>query len=163
MRKTYHALMQICGAIAAILLGVSALLVAFDVIGRNLDLVALPWVAEVSEYSLPFATFIAAPWILYRNEHVRLDLLLTWLPAGIARAMERVADLIGLLVCLVFLWVALYVIGDSASHGFMVNKTLSFPEWWLFVPVPWCFALLSVEFVRRIALAGVARAEETQP
>jgi TRAP-type C4-dicarboxylate transport system permease small subunit len=32
----------------------------------------------------------------------------------------------------------------------MVFKTLVFPEWWLFVPVPLCFALLAVEFLRRM-------------
>ena len=154
MRKTYHALMQACGGAAALALGLSALLVAFDVVSRNLNVVALPWVAEVSEYSLPFATFFAAPWVLYRNEHVRLDLLLTVLPRGVARAIDRAADVAGLLICLVFLWFGVYVIVDSARHGSIVDKTLSFPEWWLYVPVPFCFALLSIEFVRRMVIAN---------
>ncbi len=106
------------------------------------------------EYSLPFATFLAAPWILYRNEHVRLDLLLTSVPRGVARALDRAADVIGLFICLVFLWFGMYVIVDSARHGSMVDKTLSFPEWWLYVPVPLCFALLAVEFVRRMLVAN---------
>jgi len=154
MQKAYNALMQACGGAAALALGIAALLVAFDVVSRNLNLVVLPWVVEVSEYSLPFATFLAAPWILYRNEHVRLDLLLTSVPRGVARAIDRAADVAGLLICLVFLWFGLYVIADSASHGSMVDKTLSFPEWWLYVPVPFCFALMSIEFVRRIFVAS---------
>lgn len=153
MRKTYHALMQACGGAAALALGLAALLVALDVVLRNLNAMALPWVVEVSEYSLPIATFLAAPWILYRNEHVRLDLLLTALPRGVARAVDRVADVAGLLICLVFLWFGVYVIIDSARHGSIVDKTLSFPEWWLYVPVPFCFALLSIEFVRRMLVA----------
>jgi TRAP-type C4-dicarboxylate transport system permease small subunit len=32
-----------------------------------------------------------------------------------------------------------------------VIKSVVFPEWWLYAPVPVCFALLAVEFVRRIA------------
>ena len=154
MRNTYHALMQACGGTAAISLGLAALLVAFDVIARNLDLAALPWVVEVSEYSLPFATFLAAPWLLYRNEHVRLDLLLTSLPRSVARAIGRAADMVGLLICLVFLWFGVYVIVDSARHGSIVDKTLSFPEWWLYVPVPFCFTLLAIEFVRRMFAAS---------
>ena len=160
MRKIYHALMQACGGAAALSLGLAAVLVAFDVVARNLNAVTLPWVVEVSEYSLPFATFLAAPWLLYRNEHVRIDLLLTAVPQGVARGIDRAADLIGVFICLVFLWFSVYVIADSASHGSIVDKTLSFPEWWLYVPLPVCFTLLTVEFVRRMFAAnGVANPE----
>ena len=154
MRKTYHALMQACGGAAALSLGLAALLVAFDVVARNLNIVTLAWVVDVTEYSLPFATFLAAPWLLYRNEHVRLDLLLSAVPRRVARAIDRGADVMGLLICLVLLWFGLYVILDSARHGSMVDKTLSFPEWWLYVPVPVCFALLAAEFVRRLFAAN---------
>jgi len=154
MRRIYHALMQACGGAAALSLGFSALLVAFDVVARNLNAVTLAWVVDVTEYSLPFATFLAAPWLLYRNEHVRLDLLLTSVPPRAARAIDRGADVLGLFICLVLLWFGVYVIADSARNGSMVDKTLSFPEWWLYVPVPFCFALLAAEFVRRMFVAN---------
>ena len=150
--------MQTCGGAAALSLGLVAMLVTLDVLARNLGAGTFPWVVEVSEYSLPFATYLAAPWLLYRNEHVRLDLLLTSLRPGAARAVDRGADLVGLIICLVFLWFGVYVIADSANHGSMVDKTLSFPEWWLYVPVPFCFALLAVEFVRRMFIANAIAA-----
>jgi TRAP-type C4-dicarboxylate transport system permease small subunit len=37
----------------------------------------------------------------------------------------------------------------------MVIKSIVFPEWWLYAPVPLCFALLAVEFTRRILYGGV--------
>jgi TRAP-type C4-dicarboxylate transport system permease small subunit len=33
----------------------------------------------------------------------------------------------------------------------MVFKSVVFPEWWLYTPVPLCFGLLTIEFVRRFA------------
>jgi TRAP-type C4-dicarboxylate transport system permease small subunit len=150
MRAIYHRLMQACGALAALSIGAVALLVTFDVVARNLGLANLPWVVEVSEYSLPLATFLAAPWLLYRNEHVRLDMVLTALPRRAARLLDRLADLVGIAVSLVFVWYGVRVIADSRALGSMVFKTLVFPEWWLFVPVPLCFALLAVEFLRRM-------------
>lgn len=155
MKRFYDLLMQGCGVAAALTIGVLALLVTFDVIARNIGLGSFPWVVEVSEYSLPLATFLAAPWLLYRNEHVRIDMLLTALPGGIARQVDRAADLIGLAVCAVFVMYGLKVIADSARLGSLVIKTLVFPEWWLFVPVPLCFGLLAVEFVRRMTLGTV--------
>ncbi len=150
MKRAYHLLMQGCGVASAFVIGVVALLVTCDVIARNVGLGGFPWAVEVSEYSLPLATFLAAPWLLYKNEHVRVDILLTFLPAGVARQIDRAADLVGLAVCGVFFWYGIKVIADSMQLGSMIIKTLVVPEWWTFVLVPICFALLGLEFVRRI-------------
>lgn len=150
MKRAYHLVMQACGVASAFVIGVVVLLVTWDVITRNLGIGGLPWAVEVSEYSLPLATFLAAPWLLYKNEHVRVDMLLTALPRTIARQVDRGADLVGLAVCTVFVWYGLKVIGDSMQLGSMIIKTLVIPEWWTFVPVPFCFTLLGIEFVRRM-------------
>ena len=146
----YRAVLHFLAAVAAVVLGLIAVLVTLDVVMRNLGLGTLPWVAEVSEYSLPLATFFIAPWLLHRNEHVRLDVLLALMPRRIANGMERAADLAGLAISIVFVVFSVRLIADSARIGARVVKTLAFPEWWLFLPVPLCFALLAIEFVRRM-------------
>jgi TRAP-type C4-dicarboxylate transport system permease small subunit len=150
VRRAYHLLMQGCAVASALVIGVVVLLVTCDVVARNVGLGGFPWVVEVSEYSLPLATFLAAPWLLYKNEHVRVDVLLTVFPVGVARQIGRAADVVGVAVCVVFVWYGIRVIGDSMQLGSMIIKTLVFPEWWTFVPVPVCFALLAVEFARRM-------------
>jgi TRAP-type C4-dicarboxylate transport system permease small subunit len=154
MDRAWSRLMAACGALAALALGAMALLVTADVLIRNLTPVALPWVLELSEYSLPFATFLAAPWILYRNQHVRLDVLLTALPARTARWLERVVDAVGLAISLLLLWYGFAALADSWRQDSLVIKALTFAEWWLFVPLVLCFALLSIEFVRRLVRPG---------
>src|SRR3972149_11664304 len=106
MRRTfaqaYRAVLHFLAVVAAVVLGLIAILVTLDVLMRNIGLGTLPWVSEVSEYSLPLATFFIAPWLLHKNQHVRLDVLLALLPRRIANGMERAADLVGLAVSLVF-------------------------------------------------------------
>jgi TRAP-type C4-dicarboxylate transport system permease small subunit len=148
--RAYRSLLQAFAWAAALLLGAVALLVTLDVVARNVGLGTLAWVLEVSEYSLPVATLLVAPWLMHRNEYVRLDALLTALPARAARALERIADAIGLAISLVFVWYGTLLILDSARRGSMVVKTLAIPEWWQYALVPVCFALLSAEFVRRL-------------
>lgn len=148
--RAWRALMQACGALAALALGATALLVTVDVALRNLAGVSLPWAIELTEYSLPAATFLAAPWILFHNQHVRLDALLNALPQRMTRWLERGADIIGLAISLALVWYGLRTILESARTDSMVLKALVFPEWWLYVPVPLCFALLAVEFTRRL-------------
>ena len=150
MKRAYQLLMDACGVASALILGVVVLLVTYDVVARNIGIGSLPWVVEVSEYSLSLATFLAAPWLMYKNEHVRVDMLLTALPASLARQIDRAVDAVGLAVCVVFVWYGIRVIADSMQLRSMIIKTLAIPEWWTFVPVPVCFALLGVEFVRRM-------------
>jgi TRAP-type C4-dicarboxylate transport system permease small subunit len=148
--NAYGRVLQAFAWIAAVILGLMALAVTFDVVARNLGYGNTGWVVELSEYSLPVATLLVAPYLLHRNEHVRLDILLTLLPKRVSLWLERMADAVGILICAVFVWYGVKLIIDSARLGSMVVKTLSIPEWWQYALVPVCFLLLAVEFARRL-------------
>jgi len=146
MAHLYGAALKGLAAAAALLLGATALAITLDVLARNVGLGTVPWILEVSEYVLPLATFLVAPWLLYRNEHVRLEMLLARWP-GLGMAVQAY----GFAVCLVLVVYGVRTILNSAQQGAMVFKSVVFPEWWLYVPVPLCFGLLTAEFVRRLA------------
>ncbi|HJS30664.1 MAG TPA: TRAP transporter small permease [Alphaproteobacteria bacterium] len=150
----YRRLMSLCGILSALIFAAMTILVSWDVVSRNVQFGQLPWIVELTEYAMPAATFLAAPWLLHRAEHVRMELLVTLLPPGGARACGAVADAIGLAISLVFVWYGLAIIADARSIGAQVIKTLVFPEWWLFVPLPAAGALMSLEFIRRLAGGG---------
>ncbi|HEX4996147.1 MAG TPA: TRAP transporter small permease [Methylomirabilota bacterium] len=152
--RAYLGVLHAGAVAAALLLGALALLVTADVVARNVGWGTLPWILEVSEYCLPLATFLVAPWLLSRSEHVRVDVLLTMPPRRIARALERAADAAGVAVSAVFVVYGIRAIVGSAQQGSLVMKSIVFPEWWLFAPVPVSFAFLAVEFLRRLLRAG---------
>jgi TRAP-type C4-dicarboxylate transport system permease small subunit len=139
-----------CGLSAGLVVGAMVLLVCVDVAGRNLGVAGLPWIVEITELALPLATLLAAPWLLHRNEHVRLDVLTRLLSPRTLRLLERAASAVGLAVSLAIVWYALAVIADTRAIGAMVMKSLVFPEWWLFVPLPLSFGLMAFEFARRL-------------
>jgi TRAP-type transport system small permease protein len=147
VKSFYARTLEVLAASAAVLLGVTALAITLDVVARNVGLGTVPWILEVSEYVLPLATFLVAPWLLYRNEHVRLDMLLNVWPR-----LGHVTNIVGLAVCAVLVIYGVRTILNSAAQGGMIFKSVVFPEWWLYVPVPLCFAFLTIEFVRRLAL-----------
>jgi TRAP-type C4-dicarboxylate transport system permease small subunit len=157
--RVYRLAMAVCGATAALTFAAMALLITFDVTLRNLGLGTLPWIVELSEYGMPAATFLAAPWLLAKAEHVRIDMIVKALPRGPARALEGLADGIGLAISLAMIYYGLAIILDSRRIGALIIKTLVFPEWWLFAPLPAAGALLALGFARRI-LAQTRRQPE---
>src|SRR5688572_7370751 len=148
--RLYPLLLKALAAGAAILLGAMALLVTLDVLVRNVGFGTIAWVNEVSEYSLPVATLLIAPWLLHRNQHVRLDVLLMSVPRTASRFLEKSCDVIGIAICAVFVWYSVRLILDSSRIDSMMVKTLAIPEWWQYALVPLSFSLLAVEFARRL-------------
>ena len=144
--RAYARTLEGLAMIAAVLLGLTAVAITYDVVARNVGLGTVAWILEVSEYVLPLATFLVAPWLLYQNQHVRLDMLL-----GRIRWLAFAGDLLGLAISGVLVVYGVRTILNSAQQGAMVLKSVVFPEWWLYAPVPICFMLLSIEFVRRLA------------
>jgi TRAP-type transport system small permease protein len=148
--KVYLGLLQAFAYVAGIIVGLMALAVTLDVVARNLGWGNTGWVVELTEYSLPVATLLVAPYLLYRNQHVRLDAVLVALPKRGALVVERCADVLGMMICAVFVWYGAKLIVDSAQLGSMVVKTLAIPEWWQYALIPVSFTLLAIEFARRL-------------
>lgn len=146
----HAALMRLCGGLAAVVIALITLLVCIDVIGRNLGLATFVWINEVTEYALPIATLAAAPWLMWRNQHVRLDLLGAMLSTAAQRRVDRLSAAVALVVSMLMLWYGVLALLDSRAAGSLVLKALVFPEWWLFIPVPIGFGLLALECGRRV-------------
>jgi TRAP-type transport system small permease protein len=135
-------------AAALILLAMVAIVTA-DIVLRNSTGGGFAWANEVSEYALYLMTLLAAPWLLRRGQHVRLDIILTLVPARVAWLMEAAGDALGFCVSVVLVRYSLAMTADSARLGAITIKNLVFPEWWLLAPLPATFALLAIEFVFR--------------
>ena len=149
--------------IASLTLLAMMLIICADVLTRN---VALPggfswmprgiaWSNEISELMLYVIAMLSAPLLLRQGRHIRVDILLRVLPPKVAYGCEWVADVLGILCCLVMVWYGAGATINSFTSGAQSIKTLVMPEWWFLAPLPACFALLAIEFVfrmRRLAL-----------
>lgn len=149
LSNIFGRLLDTLAAVAALTLLAMVVLVSADIVLRNLARSGFPWANEVTEYALYVITLLTAPWLLRRGQHVRLDLVLTFVPARAAFVMEAAADVLGFTVCLLMMRYGIKMAIDSAMLGSITIKNLVFPEWWLLAPLPVCFALVAAEFVFR--------------
>ena len=158
LSNAFAKLLNALALLAALTLLAMVVMVTADIILRNLTRNGFPWANEVSEYALYITTLLTAPWLLRRGQHVRIDLVLTLMPARIAWVMEAAADAIGFAVCVIMMRYGIKMTVDSAGLGSITIKNLVFPEWWLLWPLPACFVLVALEFVFRFhRLMGAPR------
>jgi TRAP-type transport system small permease protein len=152
----YSRLLEALTLLACLLLLTMTLLIGADVLLRNVGLGGIAPSNELSEDIIYLMTLFAAPGLLRQGQHIRIDIVLRVLPLEVGWLLEWVSDILGLICCLYFVWYGTRVAAASFASGALSIKTLIIPEWWLLVPMPIAFVLLSIEFVfrmHRLALA----------
>jgi len=143
-------------AIACVLLLGMTFLIGADVLLRNIGAGGVPPSNELSEYGIYLITILAAPALLRRGQHIRVDIVLRALPPRVAWCFEWIGDAVGIVCSIYFVWYGIRVTAASYAAGSVSIKTLVLPEWWIFVPMPVCFLMVAIEFIfrmRHLALA----------
>lgn len=146
----YHRLLIGSGVLSALMFALMGGLVCADIFLRNLTSISMPWTVEVCEYLLMTATMLAAPWLLYQEGHIRIDIILRAMAPALRNWADRLISTLGLLICALLTWFAIDVAIDKAQQGSLVFKVLVFPEWWLILPMIAGFGLMTLEFARRL-------------
>lgn len=149
--RAFAVVLEFFSTIFAIALGVLIVLMCVDIGIRNFRIGSLPWLIELTEYAMYAGTYLAASWVLRLGSHVRVDAVLTALPKRHAVRLEQFVDFVGLSVALVLVWFGAASVVDAWTSDLVARKTWNFDEWLLLLPIPISGALLSIEFVLRIA------------
>lgn len=158
LARSYGLLLDAMVLLACVLLLAMTMLIGADVLLRNLGAGGVAPSNELSEDSLYLITLLAAPALLRQGQHIRVDIVLRILPPKIGWVLEWIGDVLGLICCLYFVWYGTRVAIDSFANGSLSIKTLVTPEWWILVPMPVAFALLTLEFIFRMhRLVGAER------
>ena len=154
LSRLYGRLLEALALAACGVLFLLMVMICADVLLRNLplipDLQGLPWANELSESMLYLLTMLAAPWLLRRGQHVRVDIVLRAIPSATAWYCEWVTDALALVCCAAMVVYGTKSAAASFNFGALSIKTLITPEWWLLAPLPVAFALLGIEIVFRM-------------
>ena len=163
----YGRLLEALALAACALLFFMMLVICADVLLRNVALFprmrGVEWSNEASESILYLITMLAAPWLLRRGRHIRVDILLRIIPKRMAWYCEWTCDCLALGCCGLLLVYGAQSALASQAAGALSIKTLVTPEWWLLAPLPCAFLLLGIEVLfrmRRLYLAERAPRED---
>ncbi|MGJ8555947.1 MAG: TRAP transporter small permease [Sulfitobacter geojensis] len=145
-------------ALSAGILGVIAVIIAINVVLRNLGLPVIYGALDAIQYALMIATFMGAPWVLAKGGHVKVDLLTASL-APVARSrLSCLTNLIGAASAAVLGWYGVQAALASAARGSMIRTSFVIPEWWMLSFVPASLILCVIVFLRKIVRPDVADA-----
>ncbi|WP_147335736.1 TRAP transporter small permease [Pseudotabrizicola alkalilacus] len=141
-------------ACVALSIGMFTLLVPLDFVLRKLRMGGLEWLNEGAEYFLFFGVFLSATWVLQQGAHVRVDIIISNLPARAAAWLERVMDLMGAALCGIMAYLGTRSTVSAYILGTLPDKDLRLPNWVVLTVFAVSFVLLTIEFLLRYFRAG---------
>lgn len=145
----FDRIIHILGILAACLLAFIMLSVCSDVIMRYFFSRPMLWVTEVTEYCLLWVTFLATAWVLSRDNHVVMDLVIGHMKPEIRATMGIMTSIIGIAICLLITWYGAKVTLDVFQRDLLLSTVLTPPAYILFIIIPIGSFLLTIQFIRR--------------
>jgi len=149
-KVAFDRLIYLLAALSAISIAIFSTLIPLNLLLVKLQLGNIWWLYEGVEYSLYIGAFLAAPWVLQRGAHVRVDVLMMSLSKPAAARLERMVDLFGSAVCLVLFIYGFRATISEFQDGTVPDKVLQIENWYMMAVFTISFLLLAVEFLLRV-------------
>jgi C4-dicarboxylate transporter, DctQ subunit len=132
------------GLILMLMLAVSA-----DVCMRYFFSSPISNMQEIAQQSLLIITFLSASWVLKKEGHTSIDLVLSLLNPRARAWINAMTSVVAGIVCLVFCWYAFRVTLIDFQRHALVSTSLRIPYAAVFGIAPIGYFLLCLQFMRR--------------
>ena len=145
--------------LAAVLLVAVMLATTVKVVFRYGLREGLIGVDQISGTMLLYITFLGAAWVLRRDEHVTLDLLVNVLRPSVRRRLLVASSILGALICLAVATFGAVEVISSWHRGIRIPAEIEYLRAINLAVIPIGFLCLGLQFARRAWHAAPPAAE----
>ena len=125
-------------------------LVSTEVVMRYFLNRPIVWMVEINEYALLYATFLGTAWVLQREGHIRVELVVKQLRPRVQAMVGVITSFLGAIVCGGLVWYSAQSTWDHYVRGvFNPGHILETPTAFVLAVMPVGAFLLSIQFLRR--------------
>jgi C4-dicarboxylate transporter DctQ subunit len=141
----------IAGSIlACVLLYFMMLSICYDVIARYALNAPTVWADEISSMFLLFLPFFAGAWILKKDGHVKMDLVLNYMSPRKRLILGIISSIVICLVCAAFVVYGFKVTWNMFEIGYKTDTNLRLSKWPIIFVIPLGFLLILLQAVRNM-------------
>ena len=147
--RIFDSVLDAGAALSGALLVAVMLLTSIKVLFRYGLREGLMGVDQISGTLLVYIAFLGAAWVLRREEHVTIDLLVTRFRPKARRRMTCINSVIGALVCLIVAFYGTVEAVTSWQRGILIPAEIEIPRVINLGVIPLGAFLLCLQFMRR--------------
>lgn len=135
--------------LAAIILILGWLLESYEIFMRYFLNRPTLWTMDIVLNTLVWATFLGTAWLLRREGHVKIEMLVLWLKPRVQFILNSITSILCAFGCFFVAWFGALVVWEQFQKGLLDDTALSLPQAPQFSIIPIGFFLLSIQFLRR--------------
>ena len=128
MRKLLNVAVNAAGIAAGLLLVAMVVVMFAAIVLRQLGIL-LPGHEEITTFAMVGMAFLGLPYAYRTGAHVRVETLLTRVPAPLQRKLDTWSVAVAMLICAAFCYFVLRLAWDSYVFGDVSEGLLAIPRW----------------------------------
>jgi len=146
--RAYDGLVTGLAMLSGATIAAVCLLIAYDVIARNLGLQPPDSTVALTEYALLYLTMGAAPYLVRTRGHIVVEAVYAQLPPAARARLDRAILIACALIAFLVAGLAVSLMAEASARGEIDIRSLDMPRQWLFFPIAAGFTLMGTEFLR---------------
>ncbi|MEE2654599.1 MAG: TRAP transporter small permease subunit [Pseudomonadota bacterium] len=146
--KIYDQLLFGMAGLSGVLIFFAFVSIVVDVLMRITGLEPFIFIMTMFEYILLWFTMLAAPYLLRIKGHVFIDAVTQFLPPAVKTFVAKLVYLLCITGCCIYGYNLMGLLLEAVQSGELDMRTYEVPIWLLFVPMPLCFFMCVIEFLR---------------
>lgn len=135
--------------LACVFVTFTMLLVSAEVISRKFLNRPIPWSVQFSEYSLCYIAFLGAAWLLRKEGHIKVDIVVTRLSPRHQALLNLATSIVGAALCLLIAGWGVVTTWDLFQRGIYDPTLIKVPKGPLVIVIPIGCFLLFIQFLRK--------------
>ena len=147
LKNIYNRIIELGALIAGVLLIFLMLSVTLEVALRYFLGRPTSWVMEICGYILLYIPFLVAAWILRRDGHVRMDLVIGTLSPKVQSLVNAITSFVSAVICLLLTWYGIKATLYFSKMGYKTPTILMLPKSMIITIIFVGSFLLSVQFL----------------
>ena len=146
--KLYNYLLFGMAYCSGVTIFIAVVLIVLDVFMRITQLDPLIFILTTVEYILLYFTMLAAPWLVRIKGHVFIDAVTQFMPPKVKKVIAKLVYLACIIASSIYCFHLMILLTEAIQSGELDMRSYEIPIWILFVPMPLCFFMCAIEFIR---------------
>lgn len=153
MIKALDKVCSFLSVVAGLILVFITLSIGYSILTRAIGIRGIIWVVQFNEYALLWMTFLGTAWLLHRNKHVSVTLILQRLSDGQKRVFYVIHALMGMALCAALCWFTALTALEKIQRNVIDVQAVDLPIGYVLAVIPVGFFLLFLQFIRKFVEA----------
>jgi len=120
------------------------------------------WVVQFNEYAMLWITFLGTAYLLMRNKHASIQIIVGRLGERGKRIFGLVHNIVGMILCMGLTYFCFSSTWEHIVRKVIDVQSVDVPKGYVLAVIPFGFLLLSLQFLRRF-IEGLKRPQSGRP